>query len=66
VLSTRGRAISKPCFLLDSDRLILPAFGTYTGGMRSDEEPLTRLMRAEALAILTGKTPRPMPMPRGT
>ena len=28
----RGRSISRPAFLYDSDRLILPAYGTYTGG----------------------------------
>ena len=51
-------------FLLDSDRLILPAYGTYTGGLRSSDEALTRIMRAEATAILTGRTPHQIPMPR--
>ena len=34
-LSHRGRSIARRCFLIDTQRLILPAFGTYTGGLRS-------------------------------
>ena len=63
-LSARGRSVSRRCFLLDCDRLILPAYGTYTGGLRSEDAALTGLMRPEALAILTGPVPRPIPMPR--
>ncbi|MEM8776138.1 MAG: ligase-associated DNA damage response endonuclease PdeM [Pseudomonadota bacterium] len=64
-LSVRGRIITRPAFLVDSDRIILPAYGTYTGGLRSHGEALSDLMRTEALAILTGTTPRAAPMPRG-
>jgi DNA ligase-associated metallophosphoesterase len=63
-VSLRGRTLSRPAFLLDSDRLILPAYGTYTGGLRSSDDALTRIMRAEATAILTGRTPHQIPMPR--
>ena len=63
-LPVRGRSITRPAFLFDSDRLIMPAFGTYTGGLRSHDDALTTLMRTEALAILTGTTPRAAPMPR--
>ena len=63
-ISLRGRSVSRPAFLLDSDRLILPAFGTYTGGLRSSDAALTRIMRDEATAILTGRTPHQIPMPR--
>jgi hypothetical protein len=50
--------------LLDSDRLILPAYGTFTGGLKTQSEALCSLMRPEAVAILTGKQARPIPMPR--
>ena len=60
---TRGRQVSRPCFLHDSDRVILPAFGTYTGGLRCTSPVLTGLMRPEALAILTGPVPQVIPMP---
>jgi DNA ligase-associated metallophosphoesterase len=63
-LRTRGRTLSRPCFLIDSDRVVMPAFGTYTGGLRSDAPALAGLMRPEALAVLTGAAARPMPMPR--
>jgi len=61
----RGRGLSRPCLLHDSDRVILPAYGTYTGGLRSDDAALGRLMRPEAVAVLVGNVPRAIPMPRG-
>ncbi len=61
----RGRSVTRACALVDSDRVILPAYGTYTGGLRSDDAALTRLMRPDARAILTGTTPpHVIPMPR--
>jgi DNA ligase-associated metallophosphoesterase len=60
----RVRSTSRPCFLLDQSRLILPAFGTYTGGLRSSDPALTSLMQRDALAILTGPQALPVPMPR--
>ena len=60
----RGRSITRRCFLYDTDRVILPAFGTYTGGLRSDNAVLSALMRPEARAILTGPVPQVIPMPR--
>ncbi|MCM2560603.1 ligase-associated DNA damage response endonuclease PdeM [Lutimaribacter sp. EGI FJ00015] len=63
-IRTRLRTVTRPCFLVDGDRVILPAFGTYTGGLQSADNALRELMREEALAVLTGKTARPMPMPR--
>jgi hypothetical protein len=62
-LRAMGRQISRPCFLYDSRRVILPAFGTYTGGLRANTPELCDLMRPEALAILTGSAPVAIPMP---
>lgn len=61
---TRKRSISRPAFLFDSDRLILPAYGTYTGGLRSGSDTLCNLMQPNACAILTGPQPVAIPMPR--
>src|SRR3546814_7783368 len=36
-LSVRGRPISRPCFAGDARRLILPAFGTLTGGLAAKD-----------------------------
>ncbi|EEW24429.1 ligase-associated DNA damage response endonuclease PdeM [Rhodobacter ferrooxidans] len=55
---------ARPCFLLDDTRLILPAYGAYTGGLRSDDAVLTTLMGPKALAVLTGRRALALPMPR--
>jgi metallophosphoesterase superfamily enzyme len=55
---------ARPCFLIDSTRVILPAFGSYTGGLFSDDPTLTALMRPEAIAVITGARAIPVPMPR--
>jgi DNA ligase-associated metallophosphoesterase len=55
---------SRPCFLADASRLILPAYGLYTGGLRSHDATLTALMAKDALAILTGPRVLAIPMPR--
>ena len=64
-LSAGASRISRPCFLVDGERLILPAYGTYTGGLFSDAPELCALMAEDALAILLGKSPQALPMPRG-
>lgn len=63
-LRVRGGVTSRPCFLRDADRIVLPAFGTYTGGLRSDDPALTALMAPAACAILTGQPMVEIPMPR--
>lgn len=55
---------SRACFLLDQSRLIMPAYGAYTGGLWCDHPSLTALMQPTALAILTGPRAIPMPMLR--
>lgn len=60
----RGRSITRPCFLLDRTRLILPAFGTYTGGLYCDQPELSGLMAQDATAILLARPPVKIPMPR--
>jgi len=52
----------RPCFLSNAARLILPAFGAYTGGMSARDPVLADLMGPEALAILTGKRAFPVPV----
>ena len=51
----RGRA----AFLVDEARIILPAYGSYTGGMWADDPALRPLMSARAIAILTDRTAPP-------
>jgi DNA ligase-associated metallophosphoesterase len=63
-IEARGRSISRPAFLVDAKRVIMPAYGTYTGGLETTAPVLTGLMRKDAHAILTGKTVLTIPMPR--
>ncbi|NOR31711.1 MAG: metallophosphoesterase, partial [Sulfitobacter sp.] len=63
-LSLKGRNISRPAFVYDTARLILPAYGTYTGGLRTSSDPIRSLMSSLACAILTGAHPTAVPMPR--
>ncbi len=61
--SLAGRG-AMPCFLIGKSRLILPAYGTYTGGMRADDAVFDPLVGPGARAILTG--PKPLMIPRPT
>lgn len=58
----RIKGTSRPCFLLDPRRLILPAYGTYTGGLATHDTALQSLMQKGALAILTGTKALPIPL----
>jgi len=55
---------SRPCFLIDAARVILPAFGCYTGGLRATDPALAALLGPQALAVLTGPRALAIPMPR--
>ena len=57
-LRGRGRA----SFIIDDARVILPAFGTYTGGLDAASEVFDDLFSQDALALLTGA--RIIPTPR--
>ena len=59
-----GARLSRPAFLIDAARVILPAFGTYTGGLSTEAEALSDLMAPSAIAVLTGPKARAIPMPR--
>ena len=45
---------SRPAFIYDQSRMILPAYGAYTGGLSSQTPELRRLFDAQPIAILTG------------
>ncbi|MCC5983223.1 MAG: ligase-associated DNA damage response endonuclease PdeM [Rhodobacteraceae bacterium] len=60
-LRIAGRRV--PVFLIGAGHLILPAFGTYTGGLDTDA-PVLRTLIPEGLAVLTGRAARPIPLAR--
>lgn len=62
--TVEGRKITRAAFLIDSNRVILPAYGTYTDSLRDDTKALSGLMRPEAIAVLTGSSSVIVPMPR--
>ena len=53
-ISVKTRSVSRPCFLYDGHRVILPAFGAYTGGLHADSPALARLLGTGARAVVTG------------
>lgn len=48
----RGHVISRPCFLKGMDRLILPALGTYTGGLEMSDPAFKSLFTSGAAAYV--------------
>lgn len=60
----RVRSARRPCFLTDGRRLILPAYGTYTGGLDWTTPVLRRLFADSATAYLTGSRVLAVPVPR--
>ena len=57
-----GTTAARPCFLADRDRVLLPAFGAYTGGLRATEPVLRDRMGTDAIAILTGRRAVAVPL----
>jgi hypothetical protein len=56
------RGLRRPAFVTDGQRLILPAFGTYTGGLDAADPAIAGLMGPGACAILTGPTQAALPL----
>lgn len=63
-ISAGGRSIARPCFAHDGTRLILPAFGAYTGGLWTSDPAISGLFSHPAQVILTGPKALAFPMPR--
>ena len=50
-----GRSVRSRCFLTDGERLILPAFGAYAGGLNALDCAFTGLFAREPLAVALGR-----------
>jgi hypothetical protein len=50
-LVRRGRAVRRPCFATDGRRMILPAFGAFTGGVSLADPVFAGLFDAAALRV---------------
>ncbi len=58
--TARGKAVTRACFVLGATRLILPAFGSLTGGMAANHPEILALTGrgAEAVLVAGGKAAR--------
>jgi len=51
-LSMNGRRISRRCFVASKSKLILPAFGSLTGGLDASHPEIVRAVSGEAVALV--------------
>jgi uncharacterized protein len=51
----RGGSVSRPCFVADARRLMMPAFGAYTGGLDVRDPAIARLFPRGGRVFLLGK-----------
>jgi uncharacterized protein len=47
-----ARGGARPCFVMTQSKLILPAFGAFTGGLAADHPEIARACNAEADALI--------------
>ncbi|HVY16856.1 MAG TPA: ligase-associated DNA damage response endonuclease PdeM [Rhodopila sp.] len=55
VVQARSGAVSRPCFVFDGRRLMMPAFGAYTGGLDITDPAIARLYPRGGRVFLLGK-----------
>ena len=53
---------SRPAFIYNKERLILPAYGSYTGGLASHASAIRNIVGDKAIAVLTGKRAIAVPL----
>ena len=44
-VTRRGRSVSRRCFAADGDRLVMPAFGAYAGGLNVRDRAFARVFQ---------------------
>ncbi|MGK7867879.1 ligase-associated DNA damage response endonuclease PdeM [Falsiroseomonas sp. E2-1-a20] len=54
-MPTRAGTVTRPCFLTDARRLLLPAFGAYTGGLEVRDPAIAALFPRGGRAFLLGQ-----------
>lgn len=58
----RGRSVRRRCFATDGARLVMPAFGAFTGGLNVCDEAYANIFPGGATALVLGKD-RVLPAP---
>jgi uncharacterized protein len=61
-VSGRGRSVRRRCFATDGARLVMPAFGAFTGGLNVCDAAFEPIFPEGALALVLGKA-RVLPAP---
>ncbi len=51
----RGGQVCRPCFVADARRIMMPAFGTYTGGLDVTDPAIARLFPRGGRVFLLGR-----------
>ncbi len=51
-----GRSVRRRCFVTDGERLILPAFGAYAGGLNLRDVAFQGMFRGPPLAVVLGRS----------
>ena len=59
----RGRSVRRRCFATDGARLVMPAFGAYSGGLNICDDAFAPIFPDGALALVLGKD-RVLPAPQ--
>jgi hypothetical protein len=54
-LRRHGAKVSKPCFVLNKQRLIMPSFGVLTGGLEITASPIKEVIGFDFEAYLLGR-----------
>lgn len=59
----RGQSVRRRCFAYDGERLVMPAFGAYAGGLNIQDAAFAPIFPEGAMALVLGKD-RILPTPR--
>jgi hypothetical protein len=54
-IEARAKRVSRPCFVTDGARLMMPAFGAYTGGLDVHDPAISRLFPRGLRVFLLGQ-----------
>jgi hypothetical protein len=54
-IPARGGSVSRPCFVADAQRVMMPAFGAYTGGLDVRDPAISRLFPRGGRVFLLGQ-----------
>jgi DNA ligase-associated metallophosphoesterase len=54
-VSARGRTVRRRCFVTDGERVVLPAFGAYAGGLNVRDAAFAGLFARKPIAVTLGQ-----------